>query len=138
MRRLVLALLLSCGGDEGLPPGWLCQQDSDCEGFCLRLERESYCSVPCAYGCYDNCDEHNDPDFMMVCEMSDQSSNGWACVAHLPSYIPPDLCSSQTTNDPTDQPDPPCCKTCGVGSKPCGDTCILDGYTCHVGAGCAC
>jgi hypothetical protein len=30
-----------------------------------------------------------------------------------------------------------CCKVCTKG-KPCGDTCIAQDKTCHVGPGCAC
>jgi hypothetical protein len=30
-----------------------------------------------------------------------------------------------------------CCKVCTKG-KPCGDTCIAQDKTCHVGSGCAC
>jgi hypothetical protein len=30
-----------------------------------------------------------------------------------------------------------CCKVCTVG-KPCGNTCIRESDTCHVGPGCAC
>ena len=30
-----------------------------------------------------------------------------------------------------------CCKVCTKG-KPCGDTCIPQDKTCHVGPGCAC
>lgn len=30
-----------------------------------------------------------------------------------------------------------CCRVCRVG-KPCGDTCIEQSDTCHVGSGCAC
>jgi hypothetical protein len=30
-----------------------------------------------------------------------------------------------------------CCKVCTKG-KPCGDTCISQDKTCHVGPGCAC
>jgi hypothetical protein len=31
-----------------------------------------------------------------------------------------------------------CCKRCGSGSQPCGDSCISRGKTCHKGSGCAC
>lgn len=31
-----------------------------------------------------------------------------------------------------------CCKHCGSGSKPCGDSCISVSYTCNKGPGCAC
>jgi hypothetical protein len=31
-----------------------------------------------------------------------------------------------------------CCKHCGSTSKPCGDTCISNSYTCHTPPGCAC
>ena len=30
-----------------------------------------------------------------------------------------------------------CCKVCTTG-KACGDTCIAQSATCHVGSGCAC
>lgn len=129
---LCFPLMLACQPDERLPPGWLCEQDSDCAGFCLRLEHESYCSVPCAHGCYDNCDEYNDPDFAMVCEMSGQSGNGWACVAHPLDYAAPDSCF-----DPTDFTGSTCCVVC-EDSWPCGDSCIAYGKQCHVGLGCAC
>jgi hypothetical protein len=33
--------------------------------------------------------------------------------------------------------DSKCCKVCTKG-KPCGDTCIAQDKTCHVGPGCAC
>lgn len=33
---------------------------------------------------------------------------------------------------------PACCKHCGPTSKPCGDSCISNNKTCHVGQGCAC
>lgn len=40
--------------------------------------------------------------------------------------------------DPDPQAPPrSCCKHCRKG-KPCGDTCIPEGRTCHAGAGCAC
>lgn len=100
----VFCLLFACQPDERLSPGYLCEQDSDCAGFCLHLEHESYCSVACAYGCYDNCDEYNDLDFVMVCEASDQSENGWACVAHPPDYNVPDM--SNSCFDPTSVTDP--------------------------------
>lgn len=40
-------------------------------------------------------------------------------------------------------PDPPtggtvCCKHCGSGSKPCGDSCIAKSKQCHKTGGCAC
>ena len=31
-----------------------------------------------------------------------------------------------------------CCKHCGPTSKPCGDSCINNSYTCHTPPGCAC
>lgn len=31
-----------------------------------------------------------------------------------------------------------CCKHCGPGSKPCGNSCISLNKSCHVGPGCAC
>jgi hypothetical protein len=31
-----------------------------------------------------------------------------------------------------------CCKHCGSGSKPCGDSCINSGYKCSKPSGCAC
>ncbi len=139
---LCFPFVLACQPDERLPPGYLCEQDSDCDGFCLHRELESYCSVACAYGCYDNCDEHNDPEFLMVCEASAQSENGWACVAHPWDYNVPDMSSScfdPTASDPTasDPTRSDCCAVC-VDSKPCGDSCITYESTCHVGPGCAC
>ena len=38
--------------------------------------------------------------------------------------------------EPTEVP-AACCKVCTKG-KPCGDTCIAQDKTCHVGPGCAC
>ena len=134
---LAICLVLACQSDERLPPGYLCEQDSDCDGFCLHLENESYCSMACAYGCYDNCDQYNDPEFRMVCEASDQSENGWACVAHPPDYDVPDMSNSCFDPHWFDPTETDCCAVC-VNSKPCGDSCIEYADLCYVSTGCAC
>jgi hypothetical protein len=57
-------------------------------------------------------------------------------VTHTPTPTRTPTATPRPTNTPTRVP---CCKCCTPGvSKPCGDTCISDSYTCHQPPGCAC
>ena len=48
--------------------------------------------------------------------------------------LPVTVRAASTTSTPTRT----CCKHCGSGSKPCGDSCISSSYDCKKPAGCAC
>lgn len=48
--------------------------------------------------------------------------------------LPVTVRAASTTSTPTRT----CCKHCGSGSKPCGDSCISLSYDCKKPAGCAC
>ncbi|PTL75427.1 hypothetical protein [Vitiosangium sp. GDMCC 1.1324] len=67
-------------------------------------------------------------DYSVDCTVVD--SQGLSSSFTLPLTVR----ASSTTSTPSSS----CCKHCGSGSQPCGDSCISSSYTCKKPAGCAC
>ena len=66
--------------------------------------------------------------FSLACTATD--SQGLSSGLSIPLTVR----EASTSTTPTST----CCKHCGSGSKPCGDSCINSSYSCTKPAGCAC
>ncbi|MET0404883.1 MAG: hypothetical protein ABW123_20880 [Cystobacter sp.] len=69
--------------------------------------------------------------FSLGCTAID--SQGLSSSASIPLTV-----SATSTSSSNAGSGKTCCKHCGSGSKPCGDSCIKSSYTCSKPSGCAC